>query len=100
MTPDDKYGRTTAAPVRVLESMVIDFSAGNPLPPGLGNTDTPVRVLPIVEWEVRPVLNLTLWVNPEAGKAELATDLFRAWQALDDLDRSQQGAGLAAGRVS
>ena len=99
MTPNEKYGRTEVAPTRILDPVEFDFAAGKPLPPGLGKTHIPVRPVPALSGEMRPVLQVTFWVRPSIPPTEVATDLLRAWQALDEFDRSRDGAGLAAGRI-
>jgi hypothetical protein len=101
MDPNEKYGKTTATPVRVLPPMELDFLAGQPVPPGLGKTHTPVRPLPPLAGELvpPPEVTLTLWVRPDATPGAVGADLFAVWKALDEYDRDQKGAGLRPGEV-
>jgi hypothetical protein len=51
MTPDPKkYGRTEIVPIHMLDPLEVDFFDGQPLPPGLGQTETPINILPA--WEI------------------------------------------------
>lgn len=96
MDSNRKYGRTQAAPVRLLPPLVFDFSGGKPPPPGLGKTHVPVRMLPELTGGMTPtpVVRLTLWLRPEATAGAVGADLFALWKSLDELDRNQNGAGL------
>lgn len=91
-----RFGRTQAAPLRVLEPLVFDFSKGRPLPPGLGKTHVPVHILPQLagEMEALPLVRLTLWLRPGATPGGVGADLFALWNTLDHIDRQQNGAGL------
>jgi hypothetical protein len=100
MDPDRRYGRTDT-PVRVLDPIEFDFSGGQPLPPGLGRAETPVRPLPELSGELvpPPAVTVSLWVRADATPAAVGADLFAVWKALDGYDRRQSGAGLRPGEV-
>jgi hypothetical protein len=54
MSPDEEYGKSKPAPVRILPPVELDFLAGQPVPPGLGKTHVPVRLLPPLTGELSP----------------------------------------------
>lgn len=100
MNPDPKkYGRAEIAPVNMLEPITFDFFDGQPLPPGLGQTETPVNVLP--EWTIdmgepaaTPALDVTFQVRPGADLELVTFDLFAAYAALNRYEISLGGSGL------
>ena len=101
MNPNDKLGKTAAAPVHVLPPAEFDFAHGQPLPSGLGRTHVPVHVLPELTGELvpPPAFTVTFWVRPDATPGAVGADLFAVWKALDEYDRDQKGAGLRPGEV-
>jgi hypothetical protein len=101
MDPNSQFGKTAPAPVRVLKPVEFDFAQGQPLPPGLGKTHVPVRLLPELAGELvpPPAVTVSLWVRPDATPAAVGADLFAVWKALDEYDRSQNGAGLQPGEI-
>jgi hypothetical protein len=99
MNPNQRYGRTIAAPVHILPELTIDVSGGQPLPPRLGKTEVPVHPLPELTFdfqsaETTPILQLHLYLRSDATPAEVACDLFRLWAAVNQLDRNHSGMGL------
>lgn len=106
MNPDpNKHGRTEIGPIHVLGPFEIDFSAGQALPPDLGQTETPVNILPAFEIDMSqpvedPKLVLTFKLRPDATAATVGADLVRAWRALSDYERSLNGYGLNPGEAS
>lgn len=102
MNPERKYGQTEFEPVHILQPAVFDFFDGRPLPPGLGQTEMPVTILPAWEIDmseavVAPLLALTLHLHPEATPGAVAVDLFRVWKVLNEYELSLGGAGLNPG---
>ena len=88
--------------MNILPEWTFDVSEVQPLPPGLGKTETPVHVLPEFTENLPlaapiPVLQLLLFLQPGAKAADVASDLVRLWKAINDLELSYQGAGLTPG---
>lgn len=103
MHPDPKkYGRTEIAPINVLEPVEVDFSAGPPMPPKLGQTEAPVNILPVLEIDLSepaPALALTFRLRPGVSPAAVAVDLFAVWKALNEYELSVGGSGLKPGEA-
>ena len=81
--------------------MVTDFLDGRPLPPGLGQTETPVNILPTCEIDMGeplpagPALALTFRHRTGAEPAAVTLDLLAAYAAPNRFEISLGGSGLA-----
>jgi hypothetical protein len=85
--------------VHVLNPVEFDLSADQPQPAPLGKTAAPVRVLPAVSFNLEqplavPLLQLTLYLRPDADPAGLTLDVLRFFDALNRRERDLGGAGL------
>jgi hypothetical protein len=99
MTPERKCGQTDVAPINVLAPAEVDFSAGQPLPPSLGQTETPVNILPAFEIDMSeavaaPALVLTLRLRSDTPPAAVAVDALLLHKVLNDYELSLGGSGL------
>jgi hypothetical protein len=99
MNPNRDYGRTEPGPVHILPELLFDLSEGESLPANLGQTEVPVVVLPEVVFDLLPKpvpsLQLTVFLRPEATPGQVALDLFRLYTAMNQLELTHRGAGLA-----
>jgi hypothetical protein len=99
MLPSRKYGRAVAVSAALLPELVFDLSAGGTSAVPIGKTETPVNILPELVFdphaaEPAPALQLSVFVRPQATPGEVALDLFRFVEAVNQLDLTFRGTGL------
>jgi hypothetical protein len=99
MLPNRKYGRAVAVSAIPLPELVFDLSEGGaPVTPH-GKTETPVNILPELVFDLHageptPALQLNLFLRLQATPGEVALDLFRFVEAVNQLDLTFRGTGL------
>src|ERR1700722_6102577 len=97
MDPKRKYSKAEVVDTHVLPDMAFDLGEGRKLPEKLGKTAIPSLILPDMAFDLRafPVLQVTVHIRPEATRAQIDRDLQLLCTALNQLDLSLCGHGLA-----
>ncbi len=98
MSTNPQYGRTET-PINRLESIEIDFTAGQPLDPSeYGRAEAPINLLEAIEVDFAVphlVLTLRFLEQVEAVSAEiLALDVLNLVRALGEYEKGIGGRGL------
>jgi hypothetical protein len=100
MLPNRKYGRSAAVSAVPLPELVFDLSEGGASATPRGKTETPANILPELVVDLHaadpvPALQLNLFLRSQATPGEVALDLFRFVVAVNQLDLTLRGTGLA-----